>query len=541
MDSRRRRGRGRRGKPPPRRDAPPPKREVAIADRPVAEPLTEDELARMRRHLKFLRRYRRVLRMKLNAKEAEMVEGTREPAVRGVCKHLLSKLDRAAIQAALQRKPLSESAVQRAEFLAGAVSISSDVGVLLDYLETLGDVRTHEQTARAFAFAVDRIEFGGISASRLGRLLQIMEEVHAPEDLVHVLFRLLASDSFREAFDKHRGALREETVEAFLPLRAVYRLLQDEAPLASERAALEDGLRRLLTGRAAAFDTHPPAIRERLATEALGLDASWTVDCSGVRRVIGRDPAKTKTYRKLGYLRAMCLIRMGRDDDAIAQLDGILSVFPGALEAVGMRDRLALLPRIGRLAVQKRDSGPLGPAFDLRSLKTVFVRIAARSELETAAVLHRQACVPSVAPVLDSGVDGELAWVTVPSEPTRMSTLLDGGLELKMHQALIIAADGLRVLHALGLAGVRLPDLDPGRIQLDITGVRPQLIVGDLSGATAGQTDVAVGLSWCRRALSWPPFQGDRRRQEVSDAMAAALGKAQTLPEMIDALHQGQF
>ena len=522
MDSRRQPGRA----PPPR---------AAIVDRPVAEPLTDAELGRMREHLKFLRRYRRALRMKLNATEAAMVEGTVEPTARGVCKHLLSKLDRAAIQAALARKPLSDSAAQRAEFLAGAVSISSDVGVLLDYLETQRDVRSQAQTARAFAFAVDRIDFAGISASRLGRLLQVMVEVHDDNDLVHVLFGLLASQSFTTAFDTHRENLAPDIVAAFVPLRATYAVLQDQG-LREEGAALEEGLRRLLTGEAAAFGTHSPAVRERLAVEALGLDVSWAVDSSGVHRVLGRAPIKSKLYRKLGYLRAMRLVRLGRDDEAIRQLDGILSVFPGALEALGMRDRLALLPRVGRLSVERRGPGPLCSAFDLRSMSTVLVRIADSPEA-SATELHKGLCLPGVAPVLDSGVDGPLSWVSVPATPTLLTTLLAGSLELTFEQALIIAADGVRVLSALALAGVCLPDLDPARLQLDLGGTRPQLLLADLSGATEGQSALSVGLTWCRRALSWPPFQGDQRRVEVSPALAKALGDSQSFTQLVEALN----
>jgi hypothetical protein len=196
---------------------------------------------------------------------------------------------------------------------------------------------------------------------------------------------------------------------------------------------------------------------------------------------------------------------------------------------------VALLPRVGRLAVQTRQAGFLGSAFDLRTLSTVFVRISA-SEAQSAVELHRRACVPGVAPVLDHGSDSELAWVAVPAEPTRLSTLLDGGLKLSWHQALTVAADGVRLLHALALAGVSLPDLRPERVQLDITGVRPQLILGDLSGATEGTTEVSVAVAWCRGALSWPPFRGQERRSEVTEHIALALEGAESLPALIDAL-----
>src|SRR5690349_17218769 len=59
--------------------------------------LDATEVAEMRGHLTFLRRYKDILRLKLNATEDLLVNGQREPTERGVCHHLLAKVDRSVI------------------------------------------------------------------------------------------------------------------------------------------------------------------------------------------------------------------------------------------------------------------------------------------------------------------------------------------------------------------------------------------------------------------------------------------------------------
>ncbi len=57
----------------------------------------------MKRHLAFIAKYRGTLRLKLNAREDLLVNGSAEPTHRGHCKHLLSKVDRSTVVAALER------------------------------------------------------------------------------------------------------------------------------------------------------------------------------------------------------------------------------------------------------------------------------------------------------------------------------------------------------------------------------------------------------------------------------------------------------
>src|SRR5262245_4997992 len=71
-----------------------------LAEPAPSDTLSPAEVAEMRQHLAFLRSYREALRLKLNATEDLLVNGQRPPTDRGVVRHLLAKVDRAAIDAA---------------------------------------------------------------------------------------------------------------------------------------------------------------------------------------------------------------------------------------------------------------------------------------------------------------------------------------------------------------------------------------------------------------------------------------------------------
>src|SRR5207244_3527979 len=116
---RRRRGRGDREPARPPAPAVVPETSHLTARAAAEAPLTPAEVTEMKEHLAFLRRYREVLRLKLNAAEDLLVNQQREPSERGVCRHLLGKVDRAVIERAIEREPLHGDAAARARMLAG--------------------------------------------------------------------------------------------------------------------------------------------------------------------------------------------------------------------------------------------------------------------------------------------------------------------------------------------------------------------------------------------------------------------------------------
>ncbi|MEE8201438.1 MAG: hypothetical protein V3R29_09755, partial [Candidatus Acidoferrales bacterium] len=60
-------------------------------------------MAALREHFRFLRENRKELRLKVNAAEDLLLNGVREPTHRGVCQHLLGKVERGAVLSAAER------------------------------------------------------------------------------------------------------------------------------------------------------------------------------------------------------------------------------------------------------------------------------------------------------------------------------------------------------------------------------------------------------------------------------------------------------
>src|SRR5688500_15822595 len=71
--------------------------EQPLAAAPVDAPLTPQEAARMKEHFRFLREHRHTLKLRVNATEDLLLNGSREPTHRGVCQHLLDKVERARV------------------------------------------------------------------------------------------------------------------------------------------------------------------------------------------------------------------------------------------------------------------------------------------------------------------------------------------------------------------------------------------------------------------------------------------------------------
>src|SRR5215813_12405561 len=109
-------------------------------DRPVTEPLSPDEAREMAGHLLFLRTYKKQLGLSLNAAEDLLINGDREPSDRGICKHLLSKIDRRVVDKVLARDAMKTDPRMRARFLAGIVRLNRDVSFLIWYLQALAEV-----------------------------------------------------------------------------------------------------------------------------------------------------------------------------------------------------------------------------------------------------------------------------------------------------------------------------------------------------------------------------------------------------------------
>ena len=455
---------------------------------PASEPLTADEIEEMKQHLAFLREYKDALRLRLNAAEDLLVNGRRDPADRGVCRHLLGKVDRAVIDAAVGREPLKSNAPARARMLAGAIRLTADVGVLLDYLETLAVSRSHAEAAQAFGEVVRRIDFESLSATRLARLLQVLTETFTGQERVQVLFSMLDGVPFRRAFDAAESVLPPEVAAVFAPLRAVHRRLQGEATTAtgdgdpSDRLAI--GLEQVLAAPDPVLRGYPEQLRIHMVELSLdpGIPPALTDRAAGV--LLSSLARTGKTFTRLAMRRAAQLLSRHVDDRARAALEEVKRVAPGfqtALRWLGALDA----KRVGRVALiaAPPDRGRLAAGFWLDGQRPVLIRTATAGDgerLAAEAALQESLALPGIAALVEHGVASGIPYVAVIA--SGRAFLLDDTNRPDPDTALALAAQVTRLLRALALLGVTLPDANPERFCL--TGDRtPSLTLADLDGA----------------------------------------------------------
>jgi len=460
---------------------------------PTGEPLTPDEVVEMKEHLAFLREYKEALRIKLNAAEDLMVNGRRDPTDRGVCRHLLGKIDRNVIEAAVGREPMKSNVAARSRMLAGAIRLTADVGVLLAYLETLAPQRSHAEAAQAFSEVVSRIDFESLSTTRLARLLQVLTETFQGQERVQVLFGMLDGDAFRRAFDAAVTALPPEVAAVFAPLRAVHRRLRDEAHDGHE-TGLAEGLEQVMAAPDPVLRGFPEALRVRLLELALdpAIPAALADRAAGVL-LTSLAKKSGRTYTRLAVRRATQLLARHVDDRARATLEEIKRAAPGF--HVAERWLAALdARRMGRTAItgSPPERGRLTQAFWLDGQRPVWLRTAAASDadaLAREAELQAGLALPGVAPVVEHGVEHGIPYVTVAVQGQPWS--IDDGKPLDAGAALALAAQAARIARAVAVLGVALPDFAPERFC--VTNDRnPVLTLADFAGARATSAEEAA-------------------------------------------------
>ncbi len=508
-------------------------------DLPADQPLGPEELQDMKRHLRFVARYRTVLRPRLNAREARMVDGDLEPEHRGTCLHLLSKIDRGTILAALDREPLRSDAAVRASFLATAAGISGDVGILLHFLEALSETAASEKVVRAFTRALERIEFEELSAARLGRLLDVMQRAFPERELVGALFELLRNPGFRAAFDRCAAELDPAVAARFVPLRAVHRAMEGQGHRRlrpSDERDLARGLPMVLAISPTMLEAYPLAVRERLLEAALRSDSDQALGHPGIEVLLRSLPTDGRASARHGMALARLRLAKGRLKEARTLLEG-LAGGPAAEEARALLARLEG-PIAGPLALESQPLSPPGslqPGFHLQRVEAVWLRFAVGAEGRAAFAreigLQESACLPAVAGIRERGEAGKRGpFAVLEARGRRLDGLLDDGqLRLSYADARALAVAGARILRALALAGLALPDADPRRFLLPSPEAWAGLVLADSSGLVElGVAEASLLIrgqvgAWCHGALCYPPFRGTKLRRELPRPLRARL------------------
>jgi len=500
--------------------------------------LDPTEVAEMKGHLAFLRRYKDMLRVKLNATEDLLVNGQREPGERGVCHHLLAKVDRGVIEAAVQREPLRSDPAGRARMLAGAIRLTGDVGVLLAYLETLAQVRSHAEAAEAFAEVVRRIDFESLSATRLARLLQVLIATFVDHERVRVLFSLLSTESFRRAFDATAPALAPDTADAFAPLRAVHRRLVEDAAAGDPPALLVRGMEQVLSAPDPVLRGYSEALRAGLLELALNPETPPVLADRAVGILLPTMPRDGRTYPRLALRRAAQLLERHADDRARVVLADLHRARPDVRAAATWHAALDAR-RLGRVALtgELPARGRLAPAFWLDGRRSLWLRTAAAPEAERLATeAHLQAglALPAVAPVVEQGIASGIPYVAVagPGRPL----VVDGG-PFELGRGLFLAAAAARILRALALAGAALPDAAPERF---LYAPPSTLVLADLDGTErrdpADAAERHAGLALALAQMLVPPVGAGALEPETAALLARALAEPRSLAELVTAL-----
>jgi hypothetical protein len=487
----------------------------------------------MKEHLEYLREYKEAFRLRLNAAEDLMVNGRREPSDRGVCRHLLGKVDRTVIDAAAGREPFKSNVAARSRMLAGAIRLTADVGVLLAYLETLAPQRSHVEAAAAFSEVVRRIDFESLSATRLARLLQVLTETFQGQERVQVLFSLLDGDAFRRAFDAAASVLPPEVAAVFAPLRAVHRRLRgaSDAATPGDPAALAVGLEQVMAAPDPVLRGFSEPLRIRMLELALdpAIPAALADRAAGV--LLTSLARAGKTFTRLAMRRASQLLARHVDDRARATLEEVRRAAPGYHAAE--RWLAALDARhVGRIAVTSTppEHGRLEAAFWLDGQRPVWLRTGpagADERLAREAELQAALALPNVAPVVEHGTARGIPYVAVAAagQPWR----LDAGRPLDPPAALALAAQAVRIYRALALAGASLPGAEPERFC--VVGDRsPVLTLADLDGALfataheAGAINAGAVVGLLRSLLPTALLEGPlAAAAEARDVRALAL------------------
>jgi hypothetical protein len=475
----------RRHKPRPQLPPEPLRAQPVDEARSVEEPLSAVEVEEMRGHLHFLARHRKLLRLKPNAAEDRLLNGSQEPSHRGVCLHLLRKVDRATVQSALDRVG---DAGERTRLLEGVVRFSNDAAIVISYLESLSESGSRVEAARALAAGFARIDFDNVSAAQMRRILDLVVRLFSEAERPQLLLGLLASGSFRAAFDAVE--MPDDLAAILTPIRAAHAAAFAGEPAGFDRGEIVRGVGLLLNTDDRTLRAYPVAARRRLFE--LGLQVPGTE--RALDALLGSFPPAGRDRSTLAMMRVADDLRRHQDERARGLLERLVSVHEGFRLPRRWLDALAR-PRVGRIAVAETQTG-WQRGFWLDRQRSVLVRTGSE-EMSAEALLHRALLVPSLAPLMLSGRDGEVSFLAVEAVGTPGRWWRPRGADERRRWSW--ARDGVCLLASVAGAGVALPDCEPDRFLVDNAG---RLWLFDLRGARGGDTDLLqLARAWCGSVL----------------------------------------
>ena len=491
-------------------------------------------MAALREQFSFLRENRKELRLKVNAAEDLLLNGVREPTHRGVCQHLLGKVERGAVLSAAER--LAPAAA--AKLLAGVIRFSADIEYVLLFLEKIKLSSSPAEATAALSQGLQRIDFDKVSATQMRRVLELFTELFNKRQQPALLLGMLESHSFRDAFDSSISDLPESLAHLVLPLRAAQVAVLHGKMNPFDSETLREGVHLLLDLEDKILLRHSLEVRQRLFR--FGLEACCAPAHRlhrGLRMLLTSFPASDghKAKHALGLARHFLAAQQEAEARKILQvLAGEYPDFSVPTCWQGFLDA----ERLGEVALVDEPAGlkdALGhherrAGIDLKTLRAVWVQIGnpehADSHEATVRLLD-ELCIPGVAPLLASGTApaGE-PYFAVARPGRTLEPALMGDLEAG--DALRLCRDAVEIIAALAAAGIQLPDASTLRFTRDTRGA---LLLTDLAGAkridvaAAGSLHLKLAQEFCQLVL------GRARRyiapRDVVEAVPAARSCAQ--------------
>ncbi|MEZ4222044.1 MAG: hypothetical protein R3B13_14010 [Polyangiaceae bacterium] len=504
--------------------------------KPADEPLSAEEAAEMREHFRFLRDNRKLLQLRLNAAEDLLINGAREPEHRGVCQHLLSKVDRARVESVVPR--LDPAA--RSRFLAGVVRLCPDVPYLLLYLESVKESASQADATAALTRALHHIDFSQISAAQMRRLLDLIAELFDERDRPQLLFGLLRSTSFRDAFDRSAEALPSALADSFVPLRAVHAVVLRGKRNPHDAAALAQGAAILLGARDTVLRSHGLEAKRRLLELGLSLRDHAEEVASGLATLAKSLPEEAHERSEAQLRVAGYLLSVNREAAARRLLERLRRDAPGFKRPQRWLDALSA-PRFGRYAaIEQKGESRRGSRFvsavSLRTQQLVWLCTGDAADAESFDALapsREQMALPGVLPLLEVERTAEgVPYFVVPKRGRGAYECIkkDG---ISAQDASTVCEDAVALLMALAQRGIELPDVRLDRFAID----SGRLWLRDWRGAAVTTpSDAAVVQLGHARELCGLVLGGNVQAAMLSQR----VGEAESLPALaslfVDAL-----
>ncbi len=476
------------------------------------EPLTPGEVAEFRQHSRFLREYRKVLRLRLNAAEDLLVNEAREPTSRGVCQHLFSKIDRARVCWAVDQLEPADAT----RLVEGVLRICPDLEYVLLYLECVKRSASQTAAIAALARGLERIDFAQVSRAQMRRVLDLIVELFDEHHFPELLLGLLEGRTFRQAFDESADSLPGELARFVVPLRAVQAVVLRGRRNDYEASVLAAGVNLLLAGDEKLLLGYSTEIRRRLFE--LGLQSCAAADHpahKGLKLLLRSLSHDRSVHADLAQQLVRHLLEAGEEREAQRSLESLSKDRPDLPWPKHWLELLAA-PRLDEVALPRLPNGPVSLKPDrryagwwVRGVHPVWVVAGSaeeRARHDELSGWHQELSLPGVAPVLFSGQgQGGVPYLVLPHPGRNFAQALERRGGLTREASLCACADGVLVLAALAGAGLRLRDAHPRRFDLLANG---SLYLVDLEGATRAPTEqvaqehARLATALCRSVLS---------------------------------------